>query len=128
MSIRVECTTPGLEHCYIEVSERWTRGDIAALFDAGKAADVFQRRVTACALDLADGSRLTDVAMVYDETGALHPDLDFRLLYFVPEAVILAVNEIASLGKANARLLSGGTGRAENQTPLATMTETTQAA
>lgn len=128
MSIRVECTTPGLEHCYIEVTERWTRGDIAALFDAGKAADVFQRRVTSCLLELADGAPVTDVTTVYQEDGSLHPDLDFRLLYFVPEAVILAVNEIASLGKANARLLSGGTGRAENQTPLATMTETTQAA
>ena len=126
MSIRVECTTPGLEHCYIEVSERWTRGDIAALFDAGKAADVFQRRVTSCLLELADGATLTDVALVYDDNGALHPDLDFRLLNFVPEAVILAVNEVASLGKSNARLLSGGTERA-NPTPLATMTETTQA-
>lgn len=127
MAIRVECTTPGLEHCYIEVTERWTRGDIAALFEADKAAGVFQRRVTSCLLELADGAALTDVATVYDDEGALNPDLDFRLLRFVPEAVILAVNEVASLGKSNARLLSGGTERAQTMTPPTTMTMTAAA-
>ena len=73
MAIRVECTTPGLEHCYIAVSERWTRGDIAALFEPEQAAAVFGRRVESCLLELADGAPVTDVTAVYQPDGSLHP-------------------------------------------------------
>lgn len=129
MSIRVECSTPDLEHCYIEVSERWTRADIAALFVDKQAADLFRRKVTACHLECVNSAPITDSAGMYDETGALEPDLDVRLIHFVPAALIMAVDKIASLGKANARLSSGGTGRAEKMTPpMTTETETTQAA
>ena len=120
MSIRVECTTPGLEDCYIEVSERWTRGDIEAIFRPADFPAVWRKRVTACALACADGAMLTDPADVVAEDGKLHPELDVRLLRFPEAAMILAVDQIASLGKANARLSSGGSGRAETMPPTMT--------
>jgi hypothetical protein len=124
MPIRVDCTTPGLEHCFIEVSERWTRADIQALFEPGKAAELFRRKVTACHLAGVDGAAITNAPGTYDEAGELAADLDVRLVRFVPAALVLAVDEIASLGKANARLSSGGTERATTTMPPATMTET----
>ena len=127
MPILVECSTPDLEHCYIEVSERWTRADIQSLFVAEQAADLFRRKVTSCHLECVNGEPITDSAGVYCEDGTLAPDLDVRLIHFVPSALVMAVDRIASLGKANARLSSGGTGRAEKMTPPM-MTETTQVA
>jgi hypothetical protein len=126
MPIRIECTTPGLEDCFVEVSERWTRSDIGAIFQPGiPFAALWRRRVTACYLACVDGAALVDPALVCDEEGAVHPDLDVRLVNFPEAALVLAVNEIASLGKANARLSSGGSGRA--MTTMPPVTETSQA-
>lgn len=127
MPIRVECTSEGLENCYVEVSERWTRNDIQALFEPGAEAALVRRKVTACYLECVDADAITDASAIYDADGKLHPDLDVRLINFVPAALIMAVDRIASLGKVNARLSSAGTGRAATMTP-ATTTETTQAA
>lgn len=123
MPLRIDCTTPGLEACFVEVSERWTRADIAAAFQPGiPFAAVWRRRVTACALACVDGALLTDPGEVCDDDGVLHPDLDVRLVSFPDAALMLAINEIASLGKANARLSSGGSGRA--MTTMLPATET----
>lgn len=128
MPIRVECTTEGFEACFVEVSERWTRGDIQALFEPGAEASLVRRRVTSCYLECVDGPAITDAANIYGDDGNLNPDLDVRLIHFVSAALILAVDRIASLGKANARLSSGGTGRAAMMTPPTMTTEMTQAA
>ena len=127
MPIRIECTTPGLEECFIEVSERWTRGDLAAIFQPAGPAVLFPRKVLACNLALVDiDEPLTDPTQVYGEDGAPHPDLDLRLASFLTNALMLAVNELGSLGKANARLSSGGTERAKATMPPVTMTTPNQ--
>jgi hypothetical protein len=120
MPITVECDTPGLEACFVAVSERWTRGDLVTLFQPGGPAVLFPRKVTACSLALVNSDEpLTDPAQVYGEDGEPHPDLDLRLGNFMANALVLAVNEVASLGKANARLSSGGTERARTTMPPA---------
>lgn len=123
MPIRVECTTPGLEDCYVDVSERWTRADIEAIFRPADFPAVWYRRVTACALACADGVMLTAPADVVAADGTLHPELDVRLLRFPEAAIILAVDQIGALGKANARLSSGGSGRATTAMPPAATTD-----
>lgn len=127
MPIRIDCTTPGLEDCYIEVSERWTRGDVEAIFRPADFPAVWRRRVVGCVLARADGDPLTDPAVVVEADGKLHPDLDWRLRLFPEAAMVVAVDQLARLGKANARLSSGGSGRAETTMLPETTTATNQA-
>lgn len=118
MPIRVECTTPGLEECYLEVTEQWRRAEIVALFDPGGVASIFRSKVTACSLALVDSETpLAEPALVYDEEGQPHADLDVRLLSFLPAALVMAVDQVSSLGKANARLSSAGSERAPTTMP-----------
>lgn len=118
MAIRVECTTPGLEECFIEVKDRWRRDEIVALFQPGQVAPVFRLKVTACRMALVNSDApMVDPALVYDEEGQPHADLDVRLLPFLPAALVMAVDQVSSLGKANARLSSGGSERALTTMP-----------
>lgn len=132
MPIRIECTTPTLEDNYIELTDHWTRADLAALFQPGQTADLARRKITACHLargappnpDRQGGAApLIDPATLYTPEGDLHPDLDLRLLHFIPAALLLAANQLATLGKTNARLSSAG---AERATPTAPATPTTR--
>lgn len=121
MPIHIECTTPGLEACFVQLTDRWTRTDIASLFQPGEQPALWRRKVIACHLALATtDDPITDPAALYDEQGDLHPDLDVRLVNFVAAALVLAADSVAILGKANARLSSAGAGRATQTTPATT--------
>jgi hypothetical protein len=123
MTIRIECTTPDLETCFVELTDRWTRTDIAAIFEPGQQPALWRRKVTACQLALASSDApITDPARLYDEQGEIHPDLDVRLLYFVSAALVLAADSLTTLGKANARLSSTGAERATQTAPATTTT------
>ncbi len=106
MAIRVECSTPGLEANWIEVSEVWTRRELQEF--ATVTGDAFwalwARKVSACCIVDATGEALSDPAVVQQRLD----DLDIRLLRWLSAAVLSATQHLLNLGEASARLLLNG--------------------
>ena len=114
MTIRVECSTPGLEANWIEVDEVWTRKELQAFVTLQGEAywALWGRKVTACHIEPVDGGVMVapvDVPQILD-------DLDVRLLRWLSSAVLTATNHLLSLGEASALLLLDGVGVAAVRT------------
>jgi len=121
MTIRVECSTPGLEANWIEVDETWTRKELQAFVSLQGEAywALWGRKVTACQVLVTDGGVVTDPAAVQE----VLDDLDIRLLRWLSSAVLTATNHLLSLGEASALLLLDGVGVAAAQRPAQTMAQ-----
>jgi len=106
MAIRVECSTPGLEENWVEVTEVWTRGELREY--TSKKGDEFialwRKKVEACNFVTAQGEAITDPNQVHDRLD----DLDLRLVGFITAALIEATNYLLALGEINRRLSSAG--------------------
>jgi hypothetical protein len=117
MAIRVECSTPGLEENWVEVSDVWTRGELRDY--TAKKGDEFvalwRAKVTACNFVTAKGEAITDPLLVHDRLD----DLDLRLLGFITTAPLEATSYLLALGEVNKRLSSAGTVTAATTTKRA---------
>lgn len=104
MAIRMECTAPGFEETWVEVSDRWTRREFKAMVDAGGAEwlEMFHDKVTACHIQ-ASGEAITDPAAVTED--ALD-DVDMQVLGFLGTVLLEAVAHLRSLGFMSGRVSS----------------------
>ena len=106
MPIRVECTTPGLEANWLEVSDAWTRRESKEFtsLQGPPFIAMWQQKVTGCHLVTGE--------MVIDDPHQVHDqldDLDLRLMRFVTTAPLEVLTYLVMLGEANKRLsLVGG--------------------
>lgn len=115
MPIRVECSTPGLEQNWLEVSEVWTAKELSAFLTlrGEPFTALFAAKVTDCHMVTAAGTVLTDPAAVL----AARDEFDLRLVRFPTTAVLEATDHLLTLGEANKRLSSAGAGVAARTTP-----------
>lgn len=101
--MRITCTLPGYEQCYVEVSDRWTRGEIRRFWSGGLTGDddasalLIQKTeavylVTVDGLDLDDPSDLTDENL---------DQLAYEMFVWLSNAYGHAVNELQTLTKKN---------------------------
>lgn len=104
MPVRVECTTPGMEDNWIEVTDFWTRRELADYVEKSddEFRNLWRKKVTACHLVTGD-LVIDDPALVHDQIDGL----DIRLMRFLTGAVLEATNYLLSLGEANKRLSFG---------------------
>lgn len=103
MAIRVECTTEGLEECWLEVDEVWSRRELRQYTQELKGApfiELWRRKVTGCYLLTGTGEAITNPLEVHDRVD----DLDVRLLGFVSQGPNAVTEHLLVLGEVNKRL------------------------
>lgn len=112
MALRFVPQIDGLEDCYIDVAEAWTRAEVrelAAATDEATMLKYIRAKVTDCRLArpgaepfVGDGEALSV------EDGAILDTLDLRLIDFVGSVLIQAASALRSLGNLSGRLQSSG--------------------
>jgi hypothetical protein len=104
--MKYQCDIPGFEECYIELSERWTRGELKAFFaETGDAyLDLVRNKITACYLTTEGGGVIAKPEHLTNENIDL---IDIWLWKWFGTAVAVGVDELYSMGEAHARRWSG---------------------
>ncbi len=105
--IRVECTTPGLEENWLDVSDFWTRAELQEYgeLSGDPFVDLWRKKVVACHIETGDVA-INDPAKVHDQID----QLDIRLIKFLTSGPRTVTDYLLSLGEANKRLSLPGTG------------------
>jgi hypothetical protein len=105
--MRITCTLPDFPECWVEVSEKWTRGEERELVTAN--ADTFmalwQRKIVACNLRTEAGEYITQPPAV---TWEAIDGMDVRLAAFVGACMGTACLELRNLGKVSRRVSFNG--------------------
>ena len=107
MSIRVECSTPGLEANWVEVSDVWTRANLRD-YTSLKGDDfvkLWQQKVVNVNMVTVSGEVITDPCQVHNNLD----NFDLRLLGFITSAPLEATSYLLALGEMNRRLSLSGT-------------------
>lgn len=110
--MRHECTLPDYTDCWVEVSEKWTRGEERQLAQATDTEwlALWQRKVLACNLRTVDGEYITAPA---DVTWDALDTLDVGLAGFVGGVMAYTCRELRYLGNASRRASFTGQGPAK---------------
>jgi hypothetical protein len=104
--MRINCTLPGRESFFVEVSERWTRGEIRTFWGASvgisaeEAGALLVAKTEAVYLETAAGLVLDSPDDLTDEN---IDALDYELSVWLSTAYGHAVNELQALTKKNVR-------------------------
>ncbi len=116
--IRIYCDDAEYGETWIDLSPRWTQGDMQRMLDVtGDDFYAFLRtKCLACHIQTADGGVITDPAQISD---AGLTDVDVLLIGWLGRSMPLAVAKRRALGNASARLSLPNTGTA-NQTTTPT--------
>lgn len=99
--MRYDCDYEGYDHCYVEISDSWTRGEIKRFFasNGDDFLSILQSKVTAIHLDMNSG--VIDSA---DKLTVENSDnVDMGLWRWFATALNKGVDDLYSLGEANAR-------------------------
>lgn len=115
MPIRVECTTEGLEDCWLEVKDAWSRRELREYAKELKGSPfiaLWRQKVTACHLLTVEGEVIADPQQVHERLD----DLDVRLLGFVSQAPLAVTEHLLVLGEVNKRLSLPGADSAARMT------------
>ncbi len=126
MPIRIECTAPGLEENWLEVTEAWSRRELRdfVTLSGPPFIALWERKVTACNLAPVTGEPITDPRLVFGPDGR-RDDLDVRLNDFLTGAVLDATGYLLTLGELPKRLLCNGVEVAAPTKQTTPMPETT---
>lgn len=123
--MRLQCTIEGFEHCFVELSDRWTRKEMRAFRSAGteEAMALLKRKITGVYLECADGQHITAPDQMTDER---LDEVDSQVYLWIPGALMVGLRELENLGfRAGLRRL-GTTGETSTQTkPSPTPSPTT---
>ncbi len=105
--MRMQCTLPEFEDCWLEISEKWTRAERTQLAaaNADQWIALFQAKTLACNLRCEDGQYLTQPAGV---TWDAIDQMDMRLAGFVGASLTTACAELMNLGKVSRRVSFNG--------------------
>lgn len=109
--MRYNCDVPDLEGSWVDVSERWTRGEILAYQKAQTPEaemEWIRRKVVACHIQTINGDPITDPALLTLET--IDTEVDLRLFWFLGSVINTAVGEMRVLAPLPKRLSSGKPG------------------
>ena len=101
--MRIDCKLPGYESCYLDIADRWTRGEIRAFWtvtDDEEATALLRSKLSDMHLTAVDGDSFDDPE---DLTTANVDKLDYELYLWVSTAFGEAINELQALAKKNAR-------------------------
>lgn len=105
--MKIQCTLPEFEDCWIEVSEKWsgTERNTVAAPTAEQWLDLFHSKVLGCHLRDCDGQALSKPV---DVTWPMLDNLDVRLAGFVMGCLNTACAELLHLGKVARRVSFNG--------------------
>lgn len=114
--IRIYCDDAEYGETWIDLSPRWTQGDMQKMLDVqGDEFYTFLRsKCVACHIQTADGGAVTDPAQITDE-GLI--DVDVLLIGWLGRTMPLAIAKRRALGNASARLSLPNIGTATQTTP-----------
>ena len=121
--IRIYCDDAEYGETWIDLSPRWSQGDMAKMLEVqGDDFYAFLRgKCVACHIQTIDGGVITDPAEITD---AGLNDVDVLLIGWLGRSMPLAVAKRRALGNASARLSLPNTGTATNQTTPTTVAPT----
>lgn len=103
--MKYQCDLPDFEDCFVELSERWTRGQLTQFFTVtgGDYLDLIRSKITAIHLTTEDGVIDTPEALTMEATD----QVDIWLWKWFGTAIAVGVDELYSMGEAHARRWSG---------------------
>ena len=103
--MKYQCDIPGFEDCFVELSERWTRGQLTKFFtvNGDEYLDLIRSKITAIHLTTEDGVIDTPEALTMEATD----QVDIWLWKWFGTAIAVGVDELYSMGEAHARRWSG---------------------
>lgn len=103
--MRINCKLPGYEECFVEVSEKWTRGEIRRFWrgalgtgEESDADNLLVQKTVAVHLVTADGMEIDDADDLNDE---MLDSLDYELYIWLSNAYGEAIAELQKLTKKN---------------------------
>lgn len=105
--MRMQCTLPEFEDCWLEVSEKWSRVEERQIVtaNADQWLELFQAKVLSCNLRTETGETITQPAGV---TWDSLDQMDVRLAGFVGASLATACLELRNLGKVSRRVSFNG--------------------
>ena len=108
MTVRIECTAPGYEGTWVDVSSKWTRREFKAMVDsdADEWLELFHVKVEACHIETS-GDPIEDPSAVNEES---LDDVDMQVLGFLGTVLLEAAAHLRSLGFMSGRVSSNGKG------------------
>ena len=104
-AMRFDCKLDGFDGNWVDVSEVWTRREIAvmaAVSTPTALVDWLQKKRTACHIATVEGEAITSPADLTIE--AIDERVDVRLYDFLGTVLIQAVGELRSVGPLSGRL------------------------
>ena len=122
--IRIYCDDAEYGETWIDLSPRWTQGDMQKMLQVqGDEFYAFLRSKTvACHIQTADGGAITDPAQISDE-GMI--DVDVMLVGWLGATMPRAIAKRRALGNASARLSLPNSGTVPTTTPTTAAPTTT---
>jgi len=122
--IRIYCDDAEYGETWIDLSPRWTQGDMQKMLQVqGDEFYAFLRSKTvACHIQTADGGAITDPAQISDE-GMV--DVDVMLVGWLGATMPRAIAKRRALGNASARLSLPNNGTVPTTTPTTAAPTTT---
>lgn len=111
MPLKFKPEIEGLEHCFVEISEKWTRAEIRELTSKDDEDTILKylgAKLQGCHLErgIEGADPITSPEELLSEEGL--DQLDLRLLDFVGTVLMQAPAILRSLGPLSGRLLSPG--------------------
>lgn len=95
--MRLTCTIPGFEQCFVEISDRWTRREMREFRSAGteESIAILKRKITGVYLECADGFHITTPEEMTDER---LDEVDSQVYLWIPGALMRGLAELENLG------------------------------
>lgn len=102
--IRRECPIEGYTDNFVEVTDKWTRGEVRAYWrESGeKFLEIYRKKITAVHLTVEGGEPITQPAAIQDEQV---DGVDYVVWRWFGQAFQEAVNEVQRLGEEKVQQL-----------------------
>ena len=105
--MRFDCKLDGMGENWVDVSDVWTRKEIATMAAVSTPAALvewLQRKLTACHIETVEGEAIVSPDALTIE--AIDERVDVRLYDFLGTVLIQSVGELRTLGPLSGRLSS----------------------
>lgn len=122
--MRLQCNIEGFEHCFVELSDRWTRKELRDFYTTRveDAAGLIQKKIVAIRIDCADGEHITSAEQL---TEARLEQVDVQVYNWLPGAIMMGLRELENLGFRKGLGRSNTTGATSTQATVSPMPSST---